>query len=87
MARDVSEPCQFSAFHCSVEIFLGTDHVLYLISDVFICFVLQIGNAQQLPEAFHFDGLDASFRLRLQSPRLAAIQEHGQNQRLVQQCN
>ena len=78
------KPCKFPSLDSCSKRFLWT----YKEDDLALCpvvdLVLQVGDAEKFPHALDFKRLDLVYLVSQQGPCLTAIEEDGDNKRLVE---
>ena len=61
MSRDVAEPRQLASLDGGKEGFMGANQALYFAPYVVVGIMFYIRDAEQLPQALHFECLDSLF--------------------------
>ena len=70
MARDMPEPCEFPSVDSCMKTLLWTDKDVDLAPRPVVGRVLQVGDAEQFPQALDFESLDPFLRVSRQDPCL-----------------
>ena len=86
MAGDVAKPCQLPPFDGGEEMLLGAGESFNFAPDKGICFVVQVGNAEQFPQALHFKCLDAFFCFCQKCPRFTSVEQDREHQGSVRRA-
>ncbi|KAH3843247.1 hypothetical protein DPMN_116758 [Dreissena polymorpha] len=73
----VTKPSQLSSFNGRKLRLLGTNKCCSPLSDVLVCLVLRVGNAEQSSDTFMFECLYHAFCVRVKRPGLAAKEYDG----------
>ena len=85
MTCDTSEPCEFPSLHICHKRFLWTHKEVDLAPYPVIGLVLQVGDVEKFPHALGFKSLDPFFfRVSKQGPCFTALEEDGDDKRLVE---
>ena len=84
MARDMPKPCEFPSLDSCQKSFLWAHKEVDLASHPVVGLVLQVGDAEKLPQALGLESLDPFLDAGKQDPCLTAMDEDGDEKRLVQ---
>ena len=83
MARHVAKPHQFPSLDGGEDRFLWAHQALDLAPDELVGLAVAVRDVQDLPQAFHFEGLDFALGLCEERPCFTSVQENGEHQRFV----
>ena len=86
MARDLPEPCVFLSLDSCRKRFLWAYKEVDLAPQPVVGLVLQVGDAEKFLQAQGLESLDLFLRISKQGPRLTAIEENGNDKRLLQRA-
>ena len=78
------EPCKFPSLDSCQKRFLWTHKEVDLAPHPVVGLALQLEDAEKIPQAFGFEGLDPFFRVSKQGPCFIAIEEDGGDKRLLE---
>ena len=78
------EPCRFPSLNSCQKRCLWTNKEFDLTPHPVVVFVLQVGDTVQFPHALGFESLDPFFRVSKQGPCFTALEEDGDDKRLVE---
>ena len=71
----MSIPPQFPLLDDSEEVIMGSDCLLYSSSDLFVCYMVSVVDAKNLPVASHLCCKDFSLEICVECPSFAGIQK------------
>ena len=84
MACDMLEPCKFPSLDSCQRRFLRTHKEVALVPHPVTGLVLHEGDSEKFPRALSFESLDPFFRVSKQGPCFTALEEDGDDKRLVE---
>ena len=84
VACDLSEQCKFPSLDSCQKRSLWTHKEVDLTPYPVVGLVVQVGDAEKLPRALGFEGVDPFLRVSRESPCSKAMEEDGGDKRLVE---